>query len=207
LQYPAPVAGRTSIEQALRWQAAEESSAKIALISNTAQELEEKIRSRECELERPGGYKRSVSVIRKEIEEFTQRLGMLGAVENSLKKLELNRVFVAIECEPDRQYIYRYLVEKSLKAKCIKVTDNEKEAAYRLQVIVRQDGVDRESYNFLFLYWCSTLKATSSMNVVLTDRKKNIVVYEDTVEGIAWHENSYFLGVGPLTNSSYITSR
>jgi hypothetical protein len=207
LQHPSQSLGRSAIEQELRWQAAEESSKKIALISNTTEELQEKLSCREDELGRRGGYRRSAAVVRKEIEEITQRLGMMGAVEHSLKKLMLSKVYVNINCEPGRQYIYRYLVEKSLKVKCVKVADNENEADYVLRVVIKKDGVDQETRNYFYLFKSDTLKATSSMDVVLTDRKKNIIVYEDTVEGIARHENSYLLGVGPLSNASNLTDR
>jgi hypothetical protein len=202
LQYPKSYSAQSSIEQQLRWQAFEAVSLGIVTYdTNRMDEIRKQVSYKKDELALSS--RKEQPAIRKEIEVLSSRLNNLSNLKVLLKRLETAKLYVDILAGADRQYVYRYLIMNSLKARHMLVVPTEKEADYKLQIVVKQDGIDEQFFNLLFILLTDKVMGTAEVDVAVTDLKTNEVIYEDTVEGGSHYTRSYILGIfGPIDSTS-----
>ncbi len=211
LRRPVTVPNASGIEQDLRYQAVEKACDLITNKHSRLEEITKLIIMKEKEIDNftkkdasnhSSGHKYIIEVLRESISELTNEMEMKARVtqniESLVQRLKPNKLCVEILGDYDRQYIYRYIIEKELRKNELTNLSEERDADYKLRVVLKKDGVDARDYNCLWLYTTHTLQAEADVVFEFIDIKTNTVIFTETNHGYASYKESYFVGIGPL---------
>jgi len=132
---------------------------------------------------------------RKTVEEKMKIPSLLGNVISG------NVYYIEVLGIPARVFAYKYILENLLKEKNATIINQEDKADCKIQIFVKQDGIDNDTYNFLHLYMDETIAAKVKMNASITNCKTKASIILDDLTASKSHVRSYIFGFGPIVTS------
>jgi len=139
-------------------------------------------------------------------ENAVKKILSMGKIKNEIEKAKTgasdHKFYIKIAGAQDRTLVFTYLLERSLRlAKC-NVAANEKDADYIIQIYVKQDGVDSEIFNALYLYISKLRTAKVTFIVDLVENNTSNIIESKTIEGSFEYQEDYVLVIfGPIYSS------
>jgi hypothetical protein len=203
LRYPAPVTSASPMGQALLSQAtAKACAAVLSYDKTTLYKLTNAMKTREDALQemREGPYK---SRLREELALVEQSVAAMEQGVKFVQRAKPGRLHVAVlGAAADRREVFAFRIAQALQKQGWQIAADPRDADYELTALIRQDGVDVGSYNFLFLYYNYQLTGVVSIDLVAREIKTGAVLYEDTVTENSYYKRNYLLGIGPINTTS-----